>query len=647
MNNNDNNIVNVFSRIFNKKIKSTERKLEGTNKIIVSTIAIAMACYHFYALFIGLFIPQIHNAWHLLFVMSLIFLTRKGLASEDDNKIPVRDYILSLASIVVYAYVIVNYRDLIDRAVFPNGIDKAMGAIAIILILEACRRSLGNVLPLIAIAALLYAFFGNYIPGVFHYRGATLSKVIFIEYMQTNGMFGMITKASSTIVYMFITFGAFLLISGGGKTVIDLAYSVAGRFSGGPAKVAIMASSLFGSVSGSAVANTVTTGQFTIPLMKEVGYRSAFAGAVEAAASTGGLIMPPIMGAGAFVMAEIIGIPYWQVVKAAIIPALLYYGCIFTIVHLEALKMNLRGSSHENLPNLLTTLKTGFHTIISIILLIVMLFSYIPIVRAALYCILAMIVLSVFAKPKYRMHPKNIIKALITGSLNMLPVAAACITANVIVGILELTGGALKFSDLILSLGGNNLLLILICTMFIVIFMGMGLPAVASYVIGASVAAPIIIKMGVPTLSGHMFIYYFSNLAHITPPIAISAYAAAGIAKANPFETSIKAWFLGSAAFIVPYMFVYNQALLLRGNTYEIILSLVSAIIGVISLGIGISGYLIEKTYVIERIVLIVSSLALIYSGIVTDLVGLVLLLTIYFIQRMRKAKRIVLSSNG
>ncbi|MBN1410338.1 MAG: TRAP transporter permease, partial [Spirochaetales bacterium] len=626
------NTLNKINEMFTKKSQSPKRNLTGLDRKCVFMLTLIMAIYHIYALFIGLFIPQVHNAWHLLFIISLIFLIYKGSLKSDD-KIPVYDFAFSILSIVVFFYVIINYNEIIERAVLPNNIDVLMGLVAIFLTLEACRRSLGNILPLIALLSFAYIIFGKYMPGVLFYRGASIQKFIFIEYMQTNGLFGSITKASSTLVYMFITFGAFLLISGGGKTVIDLAYGLAGRFSGGPAKVAIIASSLFGSISGSAVANTVTTGQFTIPLMKEVGYPPAFAGAVEAAASTGGLIMPPIMGAGAFVMAEILGIPYWSVVKAAIIPACLYYGCVFTIVHLEALKLNLVGIEASKLPNIIKTIKSGFHNIIAIFLLIIMLFLYIPIVRAALYCIIAIIVLSIFAKPAFRMHPKNIIKALIEGGINVLPVAAACATANVIVGVLELTGGALKISDFILNIAGQNLFLILIFTMIILIVLGMGLPAVAAYVIGAAVAAPIIINLGVPMISGHLFIFYFSNLCHITPPIALSAYAAAGIAQANPMETSIKAWFLGSAAFIVPFMFVYNDALLLVGNFGDIIFAVMSALLGVCCLGLGISGFMLKKLNGIERIILIFSSLSLIKPGLTTDIIGVLLLIFIYFIQ--------------
>lgn len=615
--------------------QSLKRNLTGNTRKFVSILVFIMVGYHLYALFIGLFLPHIHNAWHMLFVVSLIFLTRKALPNEDDSKIPIRDYIFAALSITVFAYVVIEYEGIIARAVIPNVIDRTMGIIAIILVLEACRRCLGNILPLLAIIGFVYAHFGNYLPGALYYRGASISKIIFLQYMLPEGIFGAITKVSSTIIFMFILFGAFLLVSGGGKIIINLAYSIAGRFTGGPAKVAVISSGLFGSISGSAVANVVTTGQITIPMMKEVGYKPSFAAAVETAASTGGLIMPPIMGAGAFIMAELLGIPYFSVVKAAFIPALLYFISILIAVHFEAKRQNLSGLSPEKLPSLKKTLLSGMHTILPIVILIYLIVSFVPIVRAGLFSIIAVILFSFFSKPENRMTPKKIYQALVEGGLNILPVAVACATANIVVGYLNLTGGGLKFGNAIIDIAGDNLILVLVFTMIMLIIFGMGLPAVAAYVIGASVAAPVLTKIGgIPLLASHLFIFYFSNLAHITPPIAISAYAAAGLANANAFETALKAFSLGLVAFIVPYFFIENQNLLMMGTPINILLTVVSALIGVLSLGAGIIGYLKDKLQLWMRVVLILGSISLLQPGIKTDLIGLIILIAIYIIQR-------------
>lgn len=401
--------------------------------------------------------------------------------------------------------------------------------------------------------------------------------------------------------------------------------------------MAVFSSALFGSISGSAVANVVTTGQVTIPLMKSIGYRSAFAGAVEAAASTGGLIMPPIMGAGAFVMAEILGIPYTQVVKAALIPALLYYGCVLTAVHFEAKKLNLLGLPVESLPSAKKTFREGYHTIVALILLIILLVLNVPIIRTALYTIVAMILLSFFAKKEFRMYPRKIGKALINGMESLLPVAAACATASIVVGVIQLTGVALKFGTLVLGTAGDNLFLTLFFTMIILIVLGMGLPAVASYIIGASVAGPVLTELGVPVLPAHMFIFYFSNLAHITPPIALASYAAAGIAKAGPLETAKYAFFLGLTAFIVPFLFVNNNELLMMGSLPNILLAIASASIGVLSLGAGIVGFLKTRTVTFERVLLLAGGLGLMKPGIITDIFGLAVLLCVFFIQSIRQ----------
>lgn len=615
----------------------TERKLRGKFGTIVYGLATVSSLYHLYALFVGLIPPHQHNSMHLLFSLTLLFLTKKAHVSETSKKAIIRDTLIAFICIAVFSYVVIGYENIIERAVTPNTVDQLLAVIAVVLVLEACRRSYGNVLPGIALFFIGYAFLGRYIPGALGHRGWTLKRFTFMLFMQTEGIFGVATRVSAKEVFMFLLFGALLMASGGGKKLMDMAYSLAGKFRGGPAKVATIASGLFGMVSGSAVANAVTTGQFTIPVMKRAGYEPHFAGAVVAVASTGGLVMPPVMGAGAFIMAEILGKPYFEVAKAAIIPALLFYGSVLTVVHLEAKRLGLAGLPKEQLPQFSGIAKQSLDIIVPVAVLIYLIANYTPIIRAALYAMALIVIFNLIQiKNMNKLNLRKIIEALKDASMSARSVCAACATAGIIIAIINGTGLGLAFASYITNLGKGSILAVLVLTMVVLIILGMGLPAIGAYMIGASIAAPALCELGIAPLAAHMFVFYFSNLSHITPPVALASYAAAGIAGAEPFKTGFTAWKLGLCAFIVPFMFIYGNELLLIGNTLNIIVAVITALVGVIALGGSLNGFLLTELSLFERSLLFISSLCMIKPGLVTDIIGIVLIIIVLISQKLR-----------
>ena len=500
-----------------------------------------------------------------------------------------------------------------------------MGLIGIILVLEACRRVVGLPIVIIAVIFIAYAFLGPYMPGFLNHRGYSLQRVVSHLYYTTEGILGIPLGVCATFIFLFILFGAFLEKTGIGKFFIDIANAVAGFASGGPAKVAVITSALEGTVSGSSVSNTVGSGSFTIPMMKKLGYKPEFAAAVEAAASTGGQIMPPIMGAAAFLMSETIGIPYVEIAKAAAIPALLYFTGIFIMVHLEAKKLGLRGLSRSELPSLFTVFKERGHLIIPLIAIIYFLMEGATPVKAALYGIITSILASILRKCT-RMSFRDFIDALELAGRNILGVAAACATAGIIVGIVTLTGIGLKMASGLLALAGGNMLLTLVYTMVASLILGMGVPTTANYLITATIMAPAVVHLGIPVLAAHMFTFYFGIIADITPPVALAAYAGSAIAKSNPFKTGVTATKLAIAAFIIPYIFAFSPALLLIDTTpIQIVQIVVTSVIGMVCVGAAMEGFFFSLISLPIRFVFMAAGLLLIDPGLTTDIIGLVL----------------------
>lgn len=613
---------------------SNFRNYTGIMAIFITVLTVGMSLFHLYTAGFGVLLALKQRAVHLGFVFTLIFLLYPFKKRVKENKIlMVIDYILAGLSVVIAAYIFINYKDLVARAGIYTTLDQVIAIIAILLVLEGTRRVIGWELPLISLVFLVYAYFGPQMPGVLAHRGYSLSRIASHMYFTTEGIFGIPLGVSATYIFLFLLLGAFAKRTGLGDLFIDLAMALTGRTTGGPAKAAVVSSGFMGSISGSSVANTVTTGSFTIPLMKSVGYTPRFAAAVEAAASTGGQIMPPIMGAAAFIMAEFIGVPYASIAKAAILPAILYYLAVGLMVHFEAKKLGLSGMDEERIPKLMDVLKNRGHMVLPLAAIFYYLFrGYTPL-KAAFVGIILSFVLS-FIKKDTRMSLKDVIETLEEGAKSAVGVAAACACVGFIVGVTTLTGLGLKFTTITVALANGNLFLALFFTMVACTILGTGLPTTATYIVLATMAAPALVKLGVPILAAHLFVLYFGVVADLTPPAALAAYAGAGIAGANPLKTGLTAVKLAIAGFVVPFIFAYSPSLLLLHSSIgELIIITLSSFIGVYALAGGVLGYLKRKTNILEEVLLIISAITLLLPGWKTDLIGLVLLGVVLFLQ--------------
>ncbi|WP_154865143.1 TRAP transporter permease [Neofamilia massiliensis] len=619
--------------------ESSYRRLEGWQNKLVIFIAIAFSIFQLYTSIFGMLPAQKQRNIHLCFVLVLAYLMYPGTSKGNRKKFGVIDVIVACLGAAATLYSVINYEPLIRRAGMQTQVDIVFGVIGVILVLEAARRVVGTPIVVVASVFFLYCFAGPYLPGFLNHRGYSFTRVISHMWFTTEGIIGTPLGVSSTFVFLFILFGSFLNETGIGEFFIDIANAIAGWARGGPAKVSVISSALMGTVSGSSVANTVGTGSFTIPLMKRLGYHANFAGAVEATASTGGQIMPPIMGAAAFLMAEFAGVPYKQVAAAAIIPALLYFTGIWLSVDFEAKKLGLSGMTKEELPKPGKVFKEKGHLVLPLIGIIYFLVSGATPLRAAL----AGIVLSVVAaalKKDTRLSFKQILGCLESGAKGALSVGAACACAGIIVGSVTLTGLGLKLGNGLVELAGGSLLLTMVFTMISCIILGMGIPTTANYVITSTVAAPALMQLGVPTLAAHMFCFYFGIVADITPPVALAAYAGSGISGGDPLKTGFQAVRLAIAAFLIPYLFVYNPVMLLiDANFLRVITVVISALIGMVGISAGLSNYFVAKTNIVEKIILLVGGFGLLVPGTVTDIMGVAALVVVFFLQKVRTKK--------
>lgn len=635
--------------------ESKTRNLKGKLAQVIFLLLIAFSIFQLYTGIFGQLTAYIQRTVHLGFALSLIFLLFPAVRGMKKDKIPWYDYILVLLSILVCAYWPVYYDTLVQQFGGISVPQMIVGGLAILLVLEAARRAVGLPITIIALLFLGYALLGPHIPGMFAHRGLSLEQLIQSMFFTTEGILGTPLQVSSTYIFLFLLFGAFLVQTGVGNYFNDLAISIAGKRVGGPAKVAIFSSALNGTISGSSVANTVTTGSYTIPMMKKLGYRKNFAGAVEAAASTGGQIMPPIMGAAAFLMIEFAGESYWNIAKAAVIPAILYFAGIWIMTHLEAKRTGLTGLPDEEIPSKMSVLKK-IHLLLPILAIVYFLFIGMSVERAAIYGILSTIIVSLFRKDT-RITPAKFIVALEQGARTALGVAAATACAGIIVGVVTKTGLGLKLGNSLVSIAGTiasspevQLMLTLVFTMITSIILGMGSPTTANYIITSTIALPAIValngelEVAIPLLAAHMFVFYFGIVADITPPVALAAFAASGISGGEPIRTGANAARLAIAAFIIPYMFVLNPTLLMIDSTVlEIIFALFTAILGMIAIGAGMIGYWYRKIKWFERILAIVTGLLLIYPEGYSDIIGFVLFaiqLVIQFMSRDKTMRR-------
>ena len=622
--------------------ESSYRRIKGKIGLILTVITIAMSLFHFYTAGFGSLEAMKQRAIHVSFMFVIGFLLWPAAKRMRRDILHWWDVVLALLGLSVGGYVLFNYQSLIFRAGLPTSTDIYMGILAIILVLEITRRIVGPELPIVAVLFLAYSRFGPYFPSPLNHRGFSWNRIIEHTYLTTEGIFGTPIMVSSTFVFLFILYGAFLEKTGVGQFFIDMAFAATGHMRGGPAKAAVLASGLMGSISGSSVANTVTTGSFTIPAMKRVGYRPEFAGAVEAAASTGGQIMPPVMGAAAFIMSEFTGIPYFQIIKAAAIPAILYYLAVGTMVHIEAVKTGLVGLPKEILPNGRETMRKGWHLMIPLIAIVAFLMLGWTPFKAA-YWSIWLAIGAAMLKKETRIGIKDFLGAFESGARSAIGVAAACACAGIVVGVVTLTGLGLRFASLIISVANGNLIATLFLTMIASIILGMGLPTTAKYIVLATMAAPALIELGVPVISAHLFILYFGVVADITPPVALAAYAGAGIAGANAMKTGVTALKLALAGFLIPYIFTLSPALVLVDVTWvQALHTIITATVGIIALATGVQRYFLMPTKFYEQALLLLSAFSLIVPGLMTDTVGFSALALVFILQRARQRKLLI-----
>lgn len=633
----------------NFKNGGKKKQLEGNNKKLVKIIAVIMSIYQLWQSVFSSIQPHLHYSIHLTFILVLCYLYFTPAQNKDRTKITKIDFIVAIIVAIIGVYYFTQIGRYLVRwpQVDPLAtLDIVFGIVLAVLVVDATRRAMGYVLPLIGIIFMLYAFFGDLLPGSFGHRYIAPVDILDQLVFTTNGLFTSPIAVSSTFVFLFCLFGSFFQYSGAGDFFHKFSMSVAGKYAGGAGKVTVVSSGLFGMINGSPTANVATIGSFTIPMMKKEGYDPVFSGAVSAVSATGGGIMPPIMGTAAFLMVEMAGVPYKDIAIAAVIPAMMYYGSLLLMCHLRAKKTGLKGLPADQVPNMKETLKEGFPFVLPLVVLVTMIMmGYTPSMAAVagIVCV----VLASYMKKETRMSLKTIIKALEDGALSSIIVSLSCAVAGMVICGLMITGLTGKIASLVLSVGGGSLFGALFITAVLCTFLGMGMPVAAAYALTASLAIPSLIELGVPLISAHMFVVYYSTFSAITPPVAVASYAAAGIADANATKIGWTAVRIGVVCFIIPFMFVFDPSLLampadyLKIDTYVMI---IGAMLGCYSLSAGGEGYLKSSINPIFRILLFVAGVMMMYPEKVSSIIGLATFAVIYVIQTI-KVKKISLNS--
>ena len=622
----------------------TRHITQGPVKYIIAAICILYSLFHLYITFNPM--PSLlQRSVHVGVGFALIFLIFPASKKSSRKRVAWYDWIWFLLSLSGMTYLIYEYQDIVtSRGGMANSVDVIFSIITVICVLEGSRRITGWILPILASIFLLYPFVSHldFMPDRLLTRPYDMGDIFGQLFLKTEGLYSVAIGASVTFIFLFILFGAFLARSGMGQLFNDLALALAGDKKGGPAKVAVISSGFMGSINGSALSNVVSTGAFTIPLMKKVGYHKDFAGAVEASASVGGQILPPIMGASAFIMAETTGLPYSTIALAALLPAILYYLGVIAQVHFRAGRRDLKGMAKESLPQVKEVLKARGHMLLPIVFLIYLLIQNVPVGYAAAYTIGFTVVISMLRK-ETRMGFKDILGALEDGARQSLAVMAACAVVGIIIGVVSLTSFGTVMTSSIVTLGAGSLLLTLILTMLASMVLGMGLPSIPAYIITATMAAPALAGFDIPILSAHMFVFYFGVFANITPPVCLAAFAGAGISGGDPMKTGFLSLKLALAGFIVPFMFIYNPAMLMIDPTglavtakefplppvMDIVIAVVTSVVGVIGLSAALEGYFKGDMNVVTRLILALGALLLIYPGLITGLIGGVIILGI------------------
>jgi TRAP transporter 4TM/12TM fusion protein len=636
-------IKEVEEKLEKMNIKDIElsrgREMTGFLSKAPFIIGLAMSLFHIYVLTIRAIDPVYFRTIHVVFAGLLVFMCVPGWKKAPRDRIHLIDYLMMLFLFAPTVYIFIEFEDWVYRAgVLPTQWDFIFSTLFVIAVVEMTRRTTGLPLAILCGIFILYGYLGNHMPGLFYHRGYSWQRIMTFL-MSLDGIFGLPVLASAHYIFLFVLFGAFIEASGAGRFFVDLARCAAGTLRGGPAKVSIISSAMIGTASGSSVVNVVVDGVFNIPLMKASGFKSSIAGAIEAMNSAGGQIMPPVMGAGAFLMAEILGIPYSRVALAAVIPALLYYAAAYWMIDFYSASAGLWGMKREELPPFRKILVEKGYLLLSIVVLCValMVFMYSP-YRSAIYAIITLIIVS-WVRKETRLGVKSVLNTLASGARSAIEIAATCAAAGIIVGVLTQTGLGMKFAMIIITYSGGSLLLALIFTMIIALILGMGMPTTAAYAISASVLAPALIQMKVPEIAAHLFIFYFACLSALTPPVALAAFAAAAISNARTWDVGWQSMRFALAGFVIPYMFVYGPAMVLVGSPTEITFAILSGLLGTLALGAAVQGWLLRQASWPERGVLLIAALCLIKPGWITDLIGLGLLIVVAGIQYVRLKK--------
>ena len=635
---------------------------------IVTAILVSMSLYHFWASGFGLVREVLHRGIHISYVIGLVFIVFSWKKNTEDRinnslfsfqNVSILDYIFAILTVASALYLpLLPSEILASRVGNPELIDVVMGSILIILTLEAARRSVGPTLPIISVIFILFAIFGPYAPGALKHGGTSWLGFVNHIYITNQGVYGIAVGVMAQYVFLFILFGVLATRVGLGKLFIDLAMLIAGKYSGGPAKVAIFSSAFMGTISGSSIANTVTTGSLTIPAMKKIGYPSHFAGAVEAASSTGGQITPPILGAAAFIMVEYLGLPLKDILAAALLPALFHYFGIFIMVHLEAKKLGLRGLNHKELPKFFEIMKDNWLSLLPLIILVYFILAGRTPDFAAIYGIISCVVVGIL-KPKNKLNFIDFWNCLASGAKNTLAVGAAATCVGIIVGVVTLTGVGFRLGFVVLQTAGDignffsniwpisyfsfnqlKLFFSLVLIAISCIVMGAGIPTTATYIILVAVAAPALAQLNIEPLVAHFFVFYYGVLADITPPVALAAYAASGIAKSNPFKTGNTAFRLGIAKALVPFVFVYSPSLLLITNDFDLIkliVTVLGTLMGIGLIGIAFTGYWIKPLKTFEQWFLGLAALLFVAPGLNSMIVGLIAISPTIYSQFFKK----------
>ena len=604
---------------------------------VVLVIAVSLSLFQLYTAGLTAMTALVQRSIHLGAILSLTFLLRPPFKGARKDKFSIWFFLdLALVAAAVSCVVYVNYNllEIFERQGDWLPGDVMVGVVGVCLVIEACRRVIGNIMAGICVTFLLYASFGPYMPEIVIHKGYSIERIATTLWLTTEGVFGIPIGVAATFVFIFVLFGAFLEETGGGNFFIDIAYALTGRFSGGPAKSAVVASGFMGSVSGSAVGNVVATGSFTIPMMKRLGYPAHVAGAVEAAASTGGQLMSPIMGAGAFLMAEFTNTSYLEIVKVATIPAVMYYLTVLMFVHFQAQKLGLHGLPKDQLPRVGKVLRENLHFLIPVGILVSALLSHVSPMKAGFLAVISTY-LAAMCRKKSRLDLRQLIHALERGAKNAVMVSVACAAAGVIVGMVTLTGLGLQFSGLVLDLSYGIKVLAILLIGAASLVLGMGLPVTASYIVLVILAGPALEQMGVPIITAHMIVFWYSQDANVTPPVSLASFAAAGIAGANPMRTAFSSWKIAKGLYIIPIVMAYRP-LLLNGSFWEVVLAIVSTTVGLIAFAACLERYYLQAANWTETGLLFVAAAGLFWPSVWANLVGAILFVVVVLSQKAR-----------